>query len=68
MCNISRSIFSDLELSTVQKLEEISSRAILKDNVNVVRILKYIYHPDNVWMLAYLKHLNLTFLELKLFQ
>jgi hypothetical protein len=63
MCNISCSIFCNFELSTIQKLEEISAWAIFKDNINVVRVLKHIYHPDDIWMLAYFKYLNLTFLE-----
>jgi len=61
-------VLRDLELPSVEVLEEITARAVLKHNVDVLRILKNIDHPYDVRVLADLEHLNLSFLQLELFQ
>ncbi len=64
MSDIPGSIFGDLKLSPVQVLEEVPARTVLKDNVDLLRVLEHVNQPDDVWMLADLEDLYLSLLKL----
>ena len=64
MSNGPSSVLSDLELSAIKVLEEITPWAILKHDVDVFWVLKHVNHSDDVGVLADLEHLYLPFLKL----
>lgn len=66
MRNVSCSVLSNLEVSSIQVLEEVTARTELKNDVDILRVLEDINHSDDVRVLADLKDLNLSLLELKL--
>jgi len=68
MCYLLGSFFCYLKVFGFKIVKEIASLKIFHYNINVVRIFKHIMEPYDIWMLAYLQHLNLPFQELQVLQ
>ena len=66
MSDIPGPVLGDLELSPVQVLEQVPSRAVLEDYVDVLRVLEDVNQPDNIRVLADLEHLDFSLLKLQL--
>ena len=57
-------IFTYSELPLFQITEEVSTFEYFHNNVDVVLVLKYVIQPNDVVVLAYLKHFNFSLEQL----
>lgn len=58
--NFAHSLFRKLVVSLLKIIIQILSFAVLKDDEVVALVLKEVYKPDNVRVLAHLKDVNLS--------
>jgi len=64
MSDLSCAILCNFEFSFLQVCEKIASRHMFQNNKDLIWVLKNIKKFDNIGMLAYFKHLNLSLLKL----
>jgi len=60
MSNSFSSLLRNFEVPRLEIVEEITTLQVLHHDINVIRIFKNIIKPYNIWVLAYLQHLNFS--------
>jgi len=62
--NLARSLFRQVERSTLEVAEQIAALACLHDNVNQVLVFENVKHSNNMRVLAHFEHLDLPAIKL----